>query len=191
MTTTAQPQIPAPERISTPPSVIVAILAVSALASGFLFWLVYYHAPVDVRHTRFLFLPGLNALLNGCAAIALCTGFHYVRARRIRQHRAAMFAAFIFSSLFLVSYITNHALHGEYHLPIPHTGVLWHSYLTLLLSHIFLSVVALPMVLITFFLSLTQRFEQHRALARWTFPIWLYVSVTGVLVFLMQSAIRG
>lgn len=191
MTATAQPQVPAPERIRTPPSAIVAILAVSALASAFLFWLVYYHAPADAQHTRFLFLPGLNAVLNGCAAIALVTGFRYVLTRRIRQHRAAMFAAFIFSSLFLVSYISNHALHGEYRLPIAHTGALWYSYLSLLLSHIFLSVVALPIVLITFFLSLTQRFEQHRALARWTFPIWLYVSVTGVLVFLMQAAIRG
>ncbi len=191
MTATTQPRVPAPERIRTPPQVIAAILAVSAVASAFLFWLVYYHAPADTGHTRFLFLPALNAVLNGCAAVALLSGFRHVRARRIPQHRSAMFAAFVFSSLFLVSYIANHALHGESHLPIPHTGALWYSYLSLLLSHIFLSVVALPMVLITFFLSLTMRFEQHRALARWTFPVWLYVSVTGVLVFLMQAAIRG
>ena len=191
MTTIAQPPVPAPERVRTPPAAIAGILGVSALASAFLFWLVYYHPPVDTTHTRFLFLPALNAVLNGCAAIALVIGFTFVRARRIRQHRAAMFAAFVFSSLFLVSYITNHALHGEYRLPVAHAGPFWYSYLTLLLSHIFLSVVALPMVLITFFLSLTLRFEQHRALARWTFPIWLYVSVTGVLVFLMQAVVRG
>ena len=186
-----QAPVPAPERLTTPPSAVAAILAVSALASSFLFWLVYYHPPVDTTHTRFLFLPALNAVLNGCAAIALVTGFVYVRARHIRQHRAAMFAAFVFSSLFLVSYIANHALHGEYRLPIAHTGALWYGYFCLLLSHIFLSVLALPMVLITFFLSLTQRFEQHRNIARWTFPVWLYVSVTGVLVFLRQAAIRG
>ncbi len=191
MATTAQPPVPSPERIRTPPSAIAGILAVSGAASAFLFWLVYYHAPVDTTHSRFLFLPAVNAGLNACAAIALVAGFRFVRARKIRHHRAAMFAAFVFSSLFLVSYITNHALHGESHLPIAHTGALWYGYLGLLLSHIFLSVVALPMVLITFFLSLTQRFEQHRALARWTFPIWLYVSVTGVLVYLMQAAIRG
>ena len=182
--------IPAPERLKTPVSVIVSILAVSVVASLFLFWLVYFHAPVDAGHTRFVFLPALNAVLNALAAVALVIGFAQVRARRIRQHRAAMFAAFLFSSLFLVSYIANHALHGDYRLPIAHSGSLWYSYLALLLSHITLSIVALPLILITFFLSLTQRFEQHRSLARWTFPIWLYVSVTGVLVFLAQAVIR-
>ncbi len=190
MTATTQAPVPAPERLRTPPAAVAGILAVSALASAFLFWLVYDHPPADTAHTRFLFLPALNAVLNGCAAVALVTGFNFVRSRRIRQHRASMFAAFVFSSLFLVSYIANHALHGEYHLPIAHTGALWYSYLSLLLSHIFLSVIALPLVLITFFLSLTLRFQQHRALARWTFPIWLYVSVTGVLVYLMQASIR-
>lgn len=183
--------IPSPERIKTPPAAIFGILAVSAVASLFLFWLVYFHPPVDATHTRFLFLPALNAVLNALAAIALVVGFLKVKARQIQQHRAAMFAAFVFSSLFLVSYIANHALHGESHLPVAHTGALWYGYLALLLSHIGLSIVALPLVLITFFLSLTMRFEQHRSLARWTFPIWLYVSVTGVLVFLMQAAIHG
>lgn len=191
MSVTDTRPIPAPERLRTPPAVIAAILGVSVVASLFLFWLVYYHPPVDTDHTRFLFLPALNAILNALAAIALVVGFVKVKARQIKQHRAAMFAAFVFSSLFLVSYIANHALHGEYHLPIAHTGALWFSYLGLLLSHISLSIVALPLILITFFLSLTLRFEQHRALARWTFPIWLYVSVTGVMVFLMQAAIRG
>jgi putative membrane protein len=102
-----------------------------------------------------------------------------------------MFAAFIFSSLFLVSYIANYTLHGEYHLPIAHTGATWTAYLVLLIPHIVLSVIALPMILITFFFSLSERFEQHRSIARWTFPLWLYVSVTGVLVYLMQAAIRG
>lgn len=182
--------LPANERIHTPQSAVWSILAVSAIASAFLFWLVYYHPPIDTAHTRFLFLPALNAVLNGLSAIALVLGFAQIRSRNVRLHRAMMMAAFVFSTLFLVSYIANHALHGEYHLPIAHTGGLWWSYLALLLSHITLSIVALPLVLITFFLSLTERFRQHRAVARWTFPIWLYVSVTGVAVFLMQAAIR-
>ena len=186
----ADPSIPPAERLRTPPSVIAGILAVSALASLFLFWLVYKHPPSDATHTHLLFLPALNAVLNGLAAIALTVGFLHVRARRIRQHRASMFAAFIFSTLFLVSYIANHALHGEFRLPVAHTGALWHSYVILLSSHILLSIIALPLVLITFFLSLTERFRQHRSVAHWTFPIWLYVSVTGVAVFLMQAAIR-
>ena len=182
--------IPANERIHTPASIIWAILGVSAVASLFLFWLVYVHPPADAAHTRLLFLPALNAVLNGLSAIALVVGFVNIRARNVRLHRASMFAAFIFSTLFLVSYIANHALHGESHLPIAHTGALWTSYAVLLTSHIFLSVIALPLVLITFFFSLSERFTQHRRIARWTFPIWLYVSVTGVAVYLMQAAIR-
>lgn len=182
--------IPPGERIRTPPAVIIAILAVSAVASLFLAWLVYLHAPADVSHTHLLFLPALNAVLNALSAGALIIGFIQVRARHITRHRAAMFTAFFFSSLFLVSYIANHALHGESHLPVSHTTVLWYGYATMLASHILLSIVALPMILITFFLSLSGRFVQHRKLARWTFPIWLYVSVTGVLVYVAQAAIR-
>ncbi len=190
MTTSAQP-IPANERLKTPPSIIAAILGVSVVASLFLFWLVYFHPPADTDHTKLLFLPSLNAVFNGLSAIALTIGLVYVKARKIKQHRAAMFTAFIFSTLFLVSYITNHALHGEYHLPIAHTGVLWNTYFWMLLSHITLSVIALPLILITFFFSLTERFPQHRRIARWTFPIWLYVSITGVLVAVIQAVVRG
>jgi putative membrane protein len=189
MPTATQP-IPANERIKTPPSVIAGILAVSAVASLFLFWLVYFHPPADTNHSRLLFLPSLNAVFNGLSAIALVLGFNFVRQRNIQRHRAAMFTAFVFSTLFLVSYITNHALHGEYHLPIAHTGALWFTYLGILISHIGLSVLALPLILITFFFSLSQRFPQHRAIARWTFPIWLYVSVSGVVVYAMLSAYR-
>jgi len=183
--------IPQREYVKTPPSIIAAILGISVVASLFLFWLVYYHAPADTTHTKLLFLPTLNAVFNGASAIALLVGFSYVKAKKIKQHRAAMFTAFIFSTLFLVSYIANHALHGEYKLPIAHIGGLWHFYLYTLLSHIFLSVVALPLILITFFFSLTQRFPQHRTIARYTFPIWLYVSVTGVLVAVIQALFHG
>jgi putative membrane protein len=183
--------IPVAERIETPVSVIAAILGVSVAASLFLFWLVYFHAPADTDHTRLLFLPSLNAVFNGLSAIALVVGLLSVKNRRIKQHRTAMFTAFVFSTLFLVSYIANHALHGEYRLPIAHVGLLWKTYFWMLLSHILLSVCALPLILITFFFSLTERFQQHRTIARWTFPIWLYVSVTGVLVAVIQAVVRG
>ncbi len=182
--------IPRSERLHTPAAAIWAILGVSAVASLFLAWLVYLHPPADASHTRLLFLPSLNAVFNGCSAIALVAGVYFIRARKVAEHRAAMLTAFVFSTLFLVSYIANHALHGEYRLPIAHAGALWTTYISLLSSHILLSVVALPLVLITFFLSLTERFQQHRRLARWTFPIWLYVSVTGVVVAVMQAVIR-
>lgn len=172
----------------TPISAIVAIIAISAVASLFLCWLVYYHAPADVAGTHLLFLPALNALLNGLSAIALVVGFFFIQVKRISEHRAAMFIAFIFSTLFLVTYITNHALHGDMH--FQGQGFVRHVYFPLLISHIGLSVVALPMILITFFLSLTGRFPAHRRLARFTFPIWLYVSVTGVIVYAMLAGYR-
>jgi putative membrane protein len=168
----------------TPLRIVAAIIAISVVASLFLCWLVYYHAPADVTGTRLLFLPALNAL----SAIALVTGFCFIRARRVSEHRAAMFTAFVFSSLFLVTYITNHALHGDMRFQGP--GAIRYVYFPLLISHIGLSVVALPMILITFFLSLSGRFPAHRRLARFTFPIWLYVSVSGVIVYAMLAAYR-
>ncbi len=179
MTTPALPTRPA----------ISAILAVSILATLFLFWLIYVHPAADPSSLRLTFLPALNALLNGLSASALMIGFVFIRARRIPAHRASMFTAFVFSALFLVSYIVNHALHGESHYPIH--SPLRTFYLILLVSHILLSVVALPMILITFFFSLTGRIPNHRRIARWTFPIWLYVSVTGVIVYAMLAAARA
>jgi putative membrane protein len=170
----------------TPPGVIAAIIAISAAASLFLFWLVYFHAPADVTGTHLLFLPALNALLNALAAVALVTGYIFVRGQSIAAHRTSMFTAFVFSSLFLVAYITNYALHGEMH--FHGEGTIRLVYFPLLISHIILAVVVLPMILITFFLSLSGRFPAHRRLARWTFPVWLYVSVTGVIVYAMLAA---
>jgi putative membrane protein len=163
-----------------------AIVVVSGLAVSFLMWLLYvHHAPADFVG-RFTFLPALNAILNGAAAVALCLGFYFVRHRNIPAHRDSMIAAFAFSSLFLVSYIANHAIHGDTRFP-GHGGVRT-LYLSILASHVILSIVALPMVLTTFFFSLTGRFAMHRRIARFTFPIWLYVSVTGVVVFLFLRA---
>jgi putative membrane protein len=172
----------------TPLSVVVGILALSAAASAMLFWLVYFHAPADVAGTHWAFLPALNAVFNGLSALALCVGLGCIRARRIAAHRTSMFAAFVFSTLFLVSYITNHALHGD--MRFHGEGAVRPFYFALLISHIGLSMIALPLILVTFFLSLTGRFPIHRKVARWTFPIWLYVSVTGVLVYAMLAAYR-
>jgi len=172
----------------TPPGVVVAIVGISIVASIFLCWLVYYHAPADVTGTHLLFLPALNALLNALSALALVAGFCFIRAKRISEHRAAMFTAFIFSTLFLVTYITNHALHGDMH--FQGQGLVRPVYFILLISHIGLSAIALPMILITFFLSLSGRFPIHRRVARFTFPLWLYVSVTGVVVYAMLASYR-
>jgi putative membrane protein len=167
---------------------IAGIVLLSAAAVLFLLWLIYVHPPPPQFSGRLLFLPMLNALLNGLSAIALVTGFVFIRRLEISRHRAAMITAFIFSSLFLVSYVTNHALHGD--MIFPGHGAVRTVYLGILISHIFLSIVVLPMILITFFLSLSGRFPQHKKIARFTFPIWLYVSVTGVVVYAMLATWR-
>jgi putative membrane protein len=177
--------------LRTPPGVIAGIIAVSAAASALICWLVYYHAPTDVGGAHLRSLPLVNAVLNALATIALVTGFHEIRQRRVLQHRASMFFAFLFSSIFLVCYLVNFTLHGETRLPIAHTGPLWDTYaFVLFATHIPLAILALPMILITFFFSLTGRFAAHRKIARWTFPIWLYVSVSGVFVYLLQAVIH-
>lgn len=171
--------------LRTPLSAVAGIIAVSAVASLFLAWLVYVHAPIDAAGTHLTFLPALNAVLNSFCTVALLVGFRHIRRREIVAHRNSMFTAFFFSSLFLVAYITNHALHGD--MRFAGQGLIRPVYFSLLISHIFLSVVALPLILITFFLSLTGRFPLHRKFARFTFPIWLYVSVTGVVVYAMLA----
>lgn len=170
----------------SPRPVIGAIVVVSGLAVSFLLWLVYVHRASADFSGRWMFLPALNALLNGLCAIALCVGLYFIKHRNKEAHRTSMLLAFAFSSVFLVSYIVNHALHGD--TIFPGHGSVRTLYLSILASHVILSIVALPMVLTTFFFSLTGRFAMHRRIARWTFPIWLYVSVTGVVVFVFLKA---
>jgi putative membrane protein len=167
---------PASERLA-----VGAIFTSSAAAVAFLLWLLYVHHPPTALAQRWIFLPRLNALLNGLSAVALCAGLYFIRHKNVRAHRTSMLMAFGFSSLFLVSYIVNHALRGDTHFPI--VGAARTIYLSILTSHILLSIVALPLVLTTLFFALSGRFTMHRPLARVTFPIWLYVSVTGVIVF--------
>lgn len=180
----AQSESPA----ATPRTAVAAIIAISAAASAFLFWLLYFHHAPTAYAQRLTFLPALNAIFNGLSASALTIGFLYIRRRLIPQHRASMFTAFAFSSLFLISYIIHHALHGD--LLFAGHGTIRTLYLGILASHILLSVIALPMILVTFFLSLSGRIPAHRRLARFTFPIWLYVSITGVVVYAMLAWYR-
>jgi putative membrane protein len=179
-------------------SAVAAILAVCAAASLFLLWLIYIHPAADATRSRLTFLPALNALLNGLSAVALLVGYRFIKARRLQPqrivalrsaHRAFMFTALAFSTLFLLSYILHHYLHGDIYYPA-HTPLRL-VYLPLLASHVLLAIVALPLVLVTFFFSLTGRLPQHRKVARWTFPLWLYVSVTGVITYAMLRLAQG
>ena len=174
----------------TPLNVVAAIVALSATASGFLVWLVYFHAAADAANERLTFLPALNAVLNGLCTIALLFGITYIKRKQIERHRNSMFAAFFFSTLFLVSYITNHALHGDAHFPATHPVARFIYLWILLTPHILASVIALPMILITFFFSLSGRIHFHILIARYTFPLWLYVSISGVIVYAMLAVYR-
>lgn len=175
-------------RTSTRP-VIAAIFTLSAGATLFLFWLIYQHPAADASQVKLAFLPALNAVLNGLSATALLVGFTFIRARKIAAHRASMITAFLFSTLFLCSYILHHYLHGDVRYPLH--AAYRSIYLPILASHILLSVIALPLILLTFFFSLSGRFPQHRKIARWTFPLWLYVSVTGVVTYVMLRLAQG
>ena len=170
----------------SPRPIVGAIIVVSGLAVSFLLWLLYVHHASAGFTGRWMFLPALNALLNGLCAIALCVGLYFIKHHKKGAHRTSMLLAFALSSVFLVSYIVNHALHGD--TIFPGHGAVRTLYLSILASHIILSIVALPMVLTTFFFSLTGRCTMHRRIARFTFPIWLYVSITGVVVFVFLKA---
>jgi uncharacterized membrane protein YozB (DUF420 family) len=128
-------------------------------------------------------LPLLNATLNATCFVLLTTGYVLIRRGRIAQHRAVMIAAFCTSVVFLVSYLTYHAQTGSKH--FPGQGPVRYLYFTILLTHTILAAAIVPLVLITLSRGLKRRDDRHRAIARWTLPIWMYVSVTGVIVYLM------
>ena len=128
-------------------------------------------------------LPTVNATLNGAAAVLLVMGWRFVRGKRIAPHRACMLAAAILSIAFLVSYVTYHALAGSR--PFAGQGWIRPVYFALLISHIVLAAVMTPFVLTTLWRALSGDFARHRRIARVTLPVWLYVSVTGVLVYWM------
>jgi uncharacterized membrane protein YozB (DUF420 family) len=128
-------------------------------------------------------LPALNAFLNATAAVLLVIGFSLIRAGRIRQHRGVMIAACAVSAAFLTSYVIYHANIGSK--PFQGRGPIRLVYFTILLTHVVLAATVVPLAVITLSRGLRSRFDRHVAIARWTFPIWLYVSVTGVIVYLM------
>ncbi len=128
-------------------------------------------------------LPTLNALLNTTSAILLAYGYRLIRAGKREEHRKVMLVAFGVSCLFLVSYVIYHYNHGSQ--PFQGEGWLRPVYFTILITHTILAMVNLPMVLITLRRGLKKRYELHRKIARWTLPIWMYVSISGVTIYLL------
>jgi len=128
-------------------------------------------------------LPALNAFLNGTAAVLLVTAFILIKQGRREQHKKVMLAAFTVSTLFLISYLTYHAQVGS--VRFERQGFVRPLYFTILITHVTLAALVLPLAIVTLSRGLRERFDRHRAIARWTLPIWLYVSVTGVLVYVL------
>lgn len=129
------------------------------------------------------YLPHVNACLNGTSAVLLFTGYTFIRSRNVAAHRACQIAALCVSILFLASYLTYHFHHGATR--FQGTGVVRPIYFTILLTHTILAIVIVPLVTLTFYRALRNDFTRHRRIARITLPLWLYVSITGVIVYLM------
>lgn len=134
-------------------------------------------------------LPVVNASLNGLSAVFLGAGYHFIRRKEVAAHRRCMIAAFCTSALFLACYLTYHGYLGFvlHRGPTVFKDPAWFRpiYLSILISHTILAGVIVPLVLITLNRALRKRFAAHRKIARWTWPLWMYVSVTGVIIYLL------
>lgn len=128
-------------------------------------------------------LPAVNACLNALSGLLLVVGYILIRAGRIEQHRQCMIAAFVTSAVFLVCYLVYHAQVGS--VRFTREGIVRPIYFTILITHVVLAATVLPLAIVTLSRGLNGRFSRHRAIARWTLPVWLYVSVTGVLVYVL------
>ena len=159
------------------------ILAVSVAALLFLVWLIYFKAPAAAEVAWVSNLSAVNAALNSLSTFFLLLGFREIRARNYAKHMRFMISAFVTSALFLVSYIVYHHFVGD--TPFKGQGFIRPVYFSILISHIVLSIFVVPLVLSSFLFAFSGKFSTHRKVSKWTFPIWLYVSVTGVMVFFM------
>jgi putative membrane protein len=162
-----------------------AIVTLSAVIAAFLIWLIYFKGKV-AGPGWVDGLPAAIASFNSLSALCLVMGYMNIRRGRRTVHMRFMLTATFSSALFLVSYITYHFYRGDTR--FPGHGLVRPVYFFILITHIGLSMVALPLILATLWYSLRGRFQFHRRIARWTFPIWLYVSVTGVVVYFMLRA---
>lgn len=146
--------------------------------------ILFFIPKIDVG-SKLTVLPLFNAIVNGTTAIVLILAFRAIKAKNIELHRKLMTSAIGLSILFLLSYITYHATSDS--TPFGGEGMIRNIYYFILLSHILLSVIVVPLVLISYVRALSERFDKHRKIAKITWPIWLYVTITGVLVYILIS----
>ena len=169
-------------------AVVFTSVGLSGIVIAALIWLIYFKPAPGELSAATSVLPAVNAVLNATSACLLLAGYRAIRRGRQAVHQRFMLAAFVASTLFLVTYVVYHSLHGD--TPFQGVGVIRRVYFFILISHILLTTVALPMILITFAFALTGKFAAHRKIARYTLPAWLYVSVTGVLIFVFLRLVQ-
>lgn len=143
----------------------------------------------EVTPSFVFFLPKLNAIINSVCTLLLLTTYYFIRRKKISIHKRINITTFFLSSVFLISYVTFHYFVDE--TKFPADNPLRPLYLIILISHIILAAVVLPLVLFSFYRGLNMQVERHKKIVRWTFPIWLYVTITGVIVYLMISPYYG
>ncbi len=160
---------------------INALITTAALT--LIFWLLYFRADSSGEKQAVSMLPAINAGLNSLAAVLLIAGFVAIKKKREKLHQRLMTTALCVAAMFLMGYLYYHSLHGD--TKFLGEGWIRPVYFFTLISHILLSIAMLPMILSTVYLGLTDQRKKHRKLARFTFPIWLYVSVTGVAIFFL------
>lgn len=166
--------------------VINGIVGVSGLVCVFLLWFIYYMPRREPDPAALNFLPAVNAGLNGMAALCITTGLVAIKLGKRRVHITMMATALTLTALFLVSYLTYHYLHGD--TKFLGEGALRFVYFFVLISHVVATIFALPLILCAVFFALTRRFELHKRVTKYTAPIWLYVSVTGVAIYFLLKA---
>jgi putative membrane protein len=164
-----------------PKSAYAAIAALSIGALAFLFWLIYFKPPSTSGGEWVTFLPSVNASLNTLTALLLVFGFLKIKAKKIEAHKLLMISATASSALFLICYILYHHYHGD--TKFLGTGWIRPVYFAILISHILLSMIQVPLIFTTLYFAFSGRMQAHKKIAKFTFPIWLYVSVTGVMVY--------
>ena len=164
---------------------VTAIGIVSAVVVLAVAFLIYHAQGVSTVDSRIYFLPKFNAFLNGSVSILLISGFFFIKNQNVKMHRLCMLSAFVFSSTFLVSYIIYHYCAPETH--FGGEGIIRLIYFFLLITHILLAISIVPLTLLTLYRIWKKDIVRHKKIAKWTFPIWLYVSITGVVVYLLIS----
>ncbi|WP_127715073.1 DUF420 domain-containing protein [Halobacteriovorax sp. HLS] len=168
---------------SQKPYIVIATL--SSIVIGFLVWLIYFKTPAAASGEWVASLPALNALLNSVCFVFLVSGYFLIKMNKKAAHIMCMLLATISSFLFVVSYILYHHFHGD--TKFLATGTIRYVYFSILISHIVLSIPLVPLVLSTLWNAFKKNYSAHKKFARITFPIWIYVSITGVLIFLILN----